>query len=101
MNMTDHNRRKLLKATGATVAVIPVTALFGLSVRAAEMPMVDPTAPQAQALQYVAVSPDDGKLCSGCALYQGAADESAAACALFPGQHVAAAGWCSAWVPKA
>ncbi len=99
--MTDQKRRRLLKATGVTVAVLPVTSLFSLAARAADIPMVDPTGPQAQALQYVAESTMDGKLCSGCALYQGAADETAAACALFPGQQVAAAGWCSAWVPKA
>lgn len=99
--MPDLERRRLLKVTGTAVAILPVTGLFGLSARADELPMVDPAAPQAQALQYIAESAIDGKLCSGCALYQGTSDDKAAACALFPGQNVAAAGWCSAWVPKA
>ncbi len=98
--MTDIKRRRLLKATGATVAVMPIAALFGVSARAQDVPMVDPTAAQAQALQYVAESTKDGQLCSGCALYQGSAEDPAAACALFPGQQVAGPGWCSAWVPK-
>lgn len=97
--MTDIKRRRLLKATGATVAVMPVAALFGVSVRA-ETPMVDPTAAQAQALQYVIESATDGQLCSGCALYQGSVEDPAAACGIFPGQLVAGPGWCSAWVPK-
>jgi len=99
--MTDQKRRRLLKATGATVAIAPIASWFSASVRADDMPMVDPAGPQAQALQYVAESAVDGQLCSGCALYQGTADDAAAACALFPGQQVAGPGWCSAWVPKA
>lgn len=99
--MTDIRRRRLLKATGATVVVMPIATLFGVPARAQDLPMVDPSAAQAQALQYIAVSANDEQLCSGCALYQGTAEDKAAACALFPGQQVAGPGWCSAWVPKA
>ncbi|OYU95867.1 MAG: hypothetical protein CFE45_19500 [Burkholderiales bacterium PBB5] len=42
-----------------------------------------------------------GKVCSGCALYQGKAGEPWGACAIVGGKLVAAGGWCSAWSKKA
>jgi hypothetical protein len=41
-----------------------------------------------------------GKVCSGCALYQGKAGDAWGACGIFGGKQVAAAGWCSAWNKK-
>jgi len=35
--------------------------------------------------------------CNNCALYQGAAADEWAGCAMFGRKQVAAAGWCSAW----
>lgn len=97
--MTDIRRRKLLGAMGAGAVAVPVSAVIGtLPSRADDTPMVDPASAQAQALQYVEVSPDSTKLCSGCALYTGAADADAGPCGIFPGMNVAAGGWCSAFV---
>ena len=42
-----------------------------------------------------------GQICSGCALYQGAASAANGGCALFPGKQVAGKGWCSGWSKKA
>jgi adenosylcobinamide amidohydrolase len=39
--------------------------------------------------------------CSGCALYQGKATDSAGSCAVFGNKQVASIGWCSAWTKKA
>lgn len=42
-----------------------------------------------------------GRRCAGCQLYQAAADQPWAKCAVAPGKLVAGAGWCSAWAAKA
>jgi hypothetical protein len=61
--------------------------------------MVGPNDPTAIALKYVAQSADPAKHCSNCALWQGG-DAEAGGCPIFPGKLVAAAGWCTSWVPK-
>ncbi|WP_405236361.1 high-potential iron-sulfur protein [Lentisalinibacter orientalis] len=67
--------------------------------------------PQAKALGYVhdATEVDQskyaryqpGQACSNCQLFQAKGDEEWAGCSLFPGKLVNAAGWCSAYAPKA
>lgn len=98
--MTNINRRKFI-AMSTTATLLPASAL--LSCRwaiASDLPLVDETSDQAVALKYVAESATDGQTCANCSLYQGTADSESAACALFPGNSVAAGAWCSAWVPK-
>ena len=41
------------------------------------------------------------KKCGNCALYMGKPTDAWAACGIFGGKQVAAAGWCSAWNKKA
>ena len=41
-----------------------------------------------------------GKVCSGCALYQGKPGEAWGACPIVAGKLVNANGWCTAWVKK-
>jgi hypothetical protein len=70
---------------------------------------VDEKEPQAVALSYVNDTTtidktkfpkyEAGQLCSNCSLYQGAAADQGP-CPLFPGKHVAAKAWCSAYVKK-
>jgi hypothetical protein len=77
----------------------------------ADAPMVDETDATAASLGYVAVAARadavrfpafaEGKLCSNCALYQGAAGSVAGGCPIFVGRRVAAGGWCSSWAKKA
>ncbi|MBB1075555.1 high-potential iron-sulfur protein [Rhodoferax sp. 4810] len=72
------------------------------------MPMADPKGSQASMLGYVenAANADKvkyktfvaGSHCANCGLFQGKANDKAGGCPLFPGNQVAAAGWCSAWV---
>lgn len=100
--MTDFQRRKLLSVMGAGVAAIPVAALIAsLPSHAQDLPPVDTESAQAKALQYVSESGKPGQLCKNCALYSGAEGADWGPCPLFPGNSVAAQGWCSAWVPKA
>lgn len=101
--MTDKTRRQFISLVGAGAAAVPLSALVGAlpsRAQAAEMPMVDPEAAQAKALQYVAATTVDGQMCSTCTLYQGAEGSEAGPCPLFPGNNVAGPGWCSAFVPK-
>ena len=38
--------------------------------------------------------------CVNCAMWQGAASDPWAGCAMFGRKHIAAEGWCMAWAPK-
>jgi len=98
--MTDINRRKFVTFLSAGAAVVPLSALITSLPSHAADPAVDPTSAQATALQYVAVSEVDGKMCSGCALYSGEEGAEMGGCPLFPGSSVAAEAHCSAFVPK-
>jgi hypothetical protein len=69
--------------------------------------MVDPAAPAAAALGYVADASGTqnpkraaGAACANCALYAGMAGDAAGGCPLFAGKRVAATGWCTAYVKK-
>ena len=98
--MKDMNRRKFNKLLGASVVGVPLSGLIAqLPSHADELPMVDPEAANAAALQYTAVSTQDGLECKSCSLCQGG-DADAGPCPLFPGSHVSANAWCSAYVPK-
>lgn len=100
--MTDIKRRKFVSLMSAGAAVIPVSALVAsLPSRAADVAAVDPESAQAKALQYVAESEKEGQGCYNCALYTGAEGSDMGPCVLFPGAAVMAAGWCSAFAPKA
>ncbi len=100
--MTDIKRRKFVSMMGAGAAVIPVSALVAsLPSHADDAPVVDPESAQAQALQYVSESEVADQNCANCTLYTGAEGEAKGPCPLFPGSAVMAAGWCSAYVPKA
>jgi hypothetical protein len=76
----------------------------------AELPLADESSPNSVALGYVSdASRVDtarhptfvaGSNCANCALYLGAPGSEAGPCPLFPGQRVAAEGWCSAWARK-
>ena len=91
------------------ITIAPAGALLGPA-SGAQSTKVDEKEPQAAALGYV----DDaakaaarkqpkyapGQECANCALYQGKGGDATGPCALFAGRHVAARGWCTAWVKK-
>ena len=101
--MKNMNRRQFNKMLGAGVVAVPLSGLVAQLPAHADddKPMVDPEAANAIALKYMAQSDKDGKNCSGCSLYQGAAGDPSGGCPLFPGATVGAESWCSAFVPKA
>lgn len=104
--MSDSNRRIFLMQVAAGGSVLMAGA-----VHAQAAPLVDEKNAQAMALGYAADSTKvDAKkypkhaptqLCSNCTLYTGKAGEASGPCGIFPGKHVAAKGWCTAYVKKA
>jgi hypothetical protein len=87
------------------------TAALAFTAQAQTPPMVAETDPQAAALGYVADTTKADKKkypkhsvdqkCNGCQLYTAKPADKTGPCSLFAGKHVAANGWCSAWVKKA
>lgn len=108
----DNDRRTFFKRGLGVVAAVSVAQLAAQRAAFAEdLPPVDPASPQATGLGYVenAANVDktkyanfqDGQHCAVCIHYQGAEGSERGGCAIFPGQSVAAPGWCSAFAPKA
>jgi nitrous oxide reductase len=106
--MTQHDdstplsRRRFL-AGAALVAAAPLL-LRVPAARAAGLPPLPPTNPQAKALGYVAdasktthAAHKPGSVCANCQFFQA----GTSGCALFAGFSVAPKGWCSAWAKKA
>jgi len=86
---------------GATVAPLigPRQSL------AADLPLLTTDDPAAQKVKYTEdaatqKSAAKGNNCGTCALYEGAYQSAQGPCQLFPGKHVKAAGWCTAWAPQ-
>lgn len=94
----DLSRRKFLK-TGAALSLAPVAVITSKGAFA-QSGQLDPENPQAVALQYTHKSTVAGQNCANCQLYTGDASAEWGPCAIFPGQNVASAGWCKAWVAK-
>lgn len=104
--MSDSNRRTFLIQVAAGGSVLMAGAAH-----AQAAPLVDEKNAQAMALGYAADSSKvDAKkypkhaatqLCSNCTLYTGKAGEASGPCGIFPGKHVTAKGWCTAYVKKA
>ena len=90
-------RRNFLK-TGAALSLAPA-ALLGHN-RAFASGQLDPENAQAVALEYTHASTVADQNCANCRLYTGDASAEWGPCSIFPGQNVAAAGWCKAWVAK-
>ncbi|MFT5218273.1 MAG: hypothetical protein ACI9LO_002177 [Planctomycetota bacterium] len=91
-------RRKMLKAMLGASAV-PYLA-FGPNRALAQTAQVDLEGAQAKALQYSHQSALADQFCGNCKLYTGDAASDWGPCAIFPGQKVASAGWCKAWIAK-
>lgn len=98
--MTSTLTRRKFLARGAAVCIVPMLA-FGRNQALAQTPQVDPAGAQAKALEYTHQSVMADKNCANCQLYTGDAGSDWGPCAIFPGQQVASAGWCKAWVAKA
>ena len=105
------SRRAAMKRLALLVGLCGATgAELTQTTRAAELPHLNPTDPNAQALGYhTSASSVDvkqfsnyrpGQTCDTCLQLQGKAGDAWRPCNLFPGQLVSAKGWCRVWVPK-
>ena len=108
-----NQRRKFLSLLALTppLALALRAGKSSAQQKAAAMPHVSESDPQAQALGYKddASKVDkkkftnfkEGELCSNCQHFSGKSGEQWGPCAIFPGKQVNAKGWCSAWQKKA
>ncbi len=86
-------------ALGATAQVLAQAAKLDENDPAAKAIGYKHDASKVDAAKYPAFA--KGKICSGCALYQGQPSDAWAGCPIVPGKQVNANGWCTAWVKKA
>jgi hypothetical protein len=104
---TDAERRRLLKLAALGLVAAPfASSVFSAPARAADLPMVEEADPTAQALGYHCEAgknkarTDATAFCDNCMFYTADPGAKSGACALFPGKHVCAKGWCSSWQKK-
>ena len=103
-DLTVSRRKFLIGAAIATVAVPMLGMAPQAQARAAALPRLPASKPQAKALGYVAnatttknAAHKAGSVCANCQFYTAATG----ACALFAGYSVEPKGWCTAWAKKA
>ncbi len=107
--MSKLARRQFLKLSAAAAAgalVVPAHRA-----QAEDLPQLTEDDPMAKGLKYThdastvdpasRSNPAPEQNCANCQLIKGADGDAWRPCQLFPGKSVNAAGWCSAWVPKA
>ncbi len=98
----DSSRRRFLRRSAAGLAAVPAAGF--LASATAGKPKLEPSDPQAKALNYVHDASEasdhsafkEGANCANCTQWQGG-DKEWGACAIFPGKNVNANGWCTAW----
>jgi len=90
-------RRFLAKGGLIAGALVPVAGFFLRGIAQADLPALDPTDPAARGRDYIAKSAKFDEYCGNCSLYKKIGD-SMGSCALFAGNRVAFAAWCSGWV---
>ena len=105
-DVLDRPRRRVLRMGAATIIAVPAAALIVAPLMAAERISEDD--PQAKALHYRHDAADvdhesyeEGQNCANCGLFTDPEAEEWGPCEAFGGKHVAAEGWCNAWVPRA
>lgn len=89
-------RRDFLKLSAATAGVTIIPA----QLVQAEDDRLDPSDPQAQALDYVEQTEVEGERCNNCIHANGDLDADWVGCNLFPNKKVAANGWCNVWAAR-
>lgn len=112
--MSDHparpSRRAFLRMAAMGTAAIPIAAVvLPRSVRAQDLPHLDPSEPTAKALHYTHDAETardnpaykEGSKCANCQFYTGKDGDEWGPCMLFPGKSVHRDGWCASWAKKA
>lgn len=104
--MANQSRRDFMRTSLLGLAALPLGAgILSKTAFAQDLPRLDPSADQAQALNYVEDAADaadhpayeEGERCDNCMFYQ--ADSEG--CQLFPQNSVEPAGWCQSWTAQA
>lgn len=100
--MANHSRRDFIRHSLLGLAALPFGAgALSRQALAQELPPLDPSNPQAKALNYVTEASrasdhpaySQGERCDNCMFYT----EANQGCRLFPRHSVAPAGWCQSW----
>ncbi|MBB3330208.1 hypothetical protein BDK63_001056 [Halomonas campaniensis] len=104
--MANQSRRDFMRTSLLGLAALPLGAgILSKTAFAQDLPRLDPSADQAQALNYVEDAADaadhpayeEGERCDNCMFFQ--ADSEG--CQLFPQNSVEPAGWCQSWTAQA
>ncbi|MCG5500585.1 high-potential iron-sulfur protein [Ectothiorhodospira lacustris] len=100
------SRRRFLQFGAYGLVAVPLAGALGWATAAQAADKVDESSDTAQALGYRhdAAGVDhpafvEGSNCANCLLYTDTGGDWGP-CAVFPGQQVAAKGWCTAWVAR-
>lgn len=101
----DPSRRKLVRGLLLGVTLAPIAAARFTAVHAADLPLLSPDDPAAKKVKYTEDATKEksaikDSTCATCSLYEGTYGAAQGPCQLFPGKHVKATGWCSAWAPQ-
>lgn len=103
--MANQSRRAFMRSSMLSLAALPLGAgILSKTAFAQELPRLDPSASNAQALNYVEDAAnasdhpayEEGQRCDNCMFYN--ADNQG--CQLFPENSVEPAGWCQSWVEQ-
>lgn len=105
--LPSSRRRFLLGSAALAASLPPLLRELGKPALAQELPRLPLDHPQAKALAYIEDATRSshpnykpGSNCINCQFLQGEDGAAWRPCQLFPGYHVAAEGWCSAWARK-
>ena len=100
--MANQSRRDFMRNSMLGLAALPLGAgILSKTAFAQDLPRLDPSSSNAQALNYVEVASEasdhpaysDGEQCNNCMFW--IADKEG--CQLFPQNSVEPAGWCQSW----
>ncbi|MBL1270758.1 high-potential iron-sulfur protein [Halomonas sp. FeN2] len=104
--MANKSRRDFMRNSMLGLAALPLGAgILSKTAFAQELPRLDPSASNAQALNYVEDASEasdhpayeEGERCDNCMFFN--ADTEG--CQLFPENSVAPSGWCQSWTAQA
>lgn len=101
--MANQSRRDFMRTSVLGLAALPLgVGILSKTAFAQDLPMLDPSAANAQALNYVENASNasdhsaykEGANCKNCMFFI----EESQGCQLFPQNSVAPEGWCQSWV---
>lgn len=103
--MARNSRRDFMRNSLLGLAALPLGAgILSKRALAQDLPRLDPSSDQAQALNYVEVASEasdhpayeEGERCDNCMFWQ----PDSQGCQLFPQNSVEPGGWCQSWTAR-